>query len=115
MKTLGNKLKALRLSKGWSQEDIAYELDLSLGAYSNIERDITDISLSRLKQIAKLFKLTVPELLTFGNKSASLEKEYEQCKKLLEQKNKEIKQKDAEIIRLQKKLLAAFEKGKKNK
>jgi len=48
MKTLGEKIRYLRDIKGWSQADIAYKLDISLPAYSKIERNITDINYSRL-------------------------------------------------------------------
>ena len=55
MNTLGKKIRLLRHQKGWSQEDVAKRLDISIPAFSKIETGITDVNLSRLNQIAKLF------------------------------------------------------------
>ena len=104
MKTLGEKLKAIRISKGWTQEDLAHDLDISLTSYSKIERNKTDINFSRLEQISKIFKMSVMEILAWGDKSQS---------KLDEKYIKQLKQKDKEISQLQKKLIAALEKIKK--
>ncbi|MDB5256804.1 MAG: helix-turn-helix protein [Chitinophagaceae bacterium] len=101
MKTLGDKLKALRTTKKWSQEDIAHELEISLPAYSKIERGITDISLGRLTQIAKLFNLTVIELLSYGEKTASSTVQ------------KQLETKDKEIMALQKRIIELLDKKKK--
>jgi len=50
--TIGKKLRALRLSKGLTQEELAFRLGISLPAYSKIERGITDVNISRLEQIS---------------------------------------------------------------
>jgi len=104
MKTLGEKLKALRLTKNWSQESIAHELNISLPAYSKIERGITDISLGRLTQIAKLFNISVIELLSYGETNS-----LKSHKALLEEKDKEIMALQKRIIEL----LDSKESGKK--
>jgi transcriptional regulator with XRE-family HTH domain len=62
-KAIGERIRLLRLSKGLSQENMAIELNISTGAYSNIERGITDISVSRLYQIAIFFEIDVNDLL----------------------------------------------------
>ena len=103
MKTLGKKLKAIRLSKGLSQEDMAYDLEISLSTYSKIERDVTDITISRLEGIAKIFKMGLIEILTYGSDNPSHSQD---CKKLLEEKDKE-------IISLQKELISAMKKNKR--
>jgi transcriptional regulator with XRE-family HTH domain len=104
MKTLGEKLKALRLQKGWSQEDIAYELNMSLPGYSKIERNITDINLSRLAQIAQLYKMSVIEVLCYGEKENTDLKNYQ--KLLLE--------KDKEIMKLQRKIIDLLERNNRS-
>jgi transcriptional regulator with XRE-family HTH domain len=45
MKTLGKKIRLLRHQKGWSQEEVAKRLDISIPAFSKIETGITDINL----------------------------------------------------------------------
>ena len=99
MKSVGEKIKALRLTKDWSQEEMAHQLSISLPAYSKIERDITDIQLSRLTQIAKLFKISVVELLSYGEQHT---KEYKAI----------IDAKDKEIMALQKKVIELLDKKK---
>ncbi|MBI2271624.1 MAG: helix-turn-helix transcriptional regulator [Bacteroidetes bacterium] len=62
-KVIGERIRIQRVSKSLSQENIADELDLSIGAYSNIERGKTEISVSRLYRIAKILKISPAQLL----------------------------------------------------
>jgi transcriptional regulator with XRE-family HTH domain len=64
--TIQEKIKTLRMSRGWTQENIAEMLCLSPNGYSNIERGITEMTLSRLTEIANLFGLDLVGLLSFG-------------------------------------------------
>ena len=104
MKTLGKKIRLLRHQKGWSQEDVAKRLDISIPAFSKIETGITDINLSRLEQIATLFEMGVVQLLTFN--------ESEQDQKFiteLENVHKRLNDRENEVIELQKKVIELFE------
>ena len=56
------RIKMFRNIKGWSQEYVANQLEISLNAYGCIERGDTDVNLSRLKQIAHLFEIDLSEL-----------------------------------------------------
>jgi len=104
MKTLGKKIRLLRHQKGWSQEDVAKKLDISIPAFSKIETGITDINLSRLEQIAILFEMSVVQLLTFN--------ESNQDQKLVNELdviNKKLMDRETEVIDLQKKVIELFE------
>jgi len=59
---LHEKIKILRHKKGWSQEQAAHQLGISVNGYGNIERGETDITLSRLKKIAEVFDVDLGEL-----------------------------------------------------
>jgi transcriptional regulator with XRE-family HTH domain len=110
MKALGKKIRLLRHQKGWSQEDVAKKLDISIPAFSKIETGITDINLSRLEQISTLFDMTVVQLLTFNDD--------EQDQKVineLEIVNKKLMDRDAEVIDLQKKVIELFEELRHSK
>ena len=110
MKSLGKKIRLLRHQKGWSQEDVAKRLDISIPAFSKIETGITDINLSRLEQISSLFEMTVVQLLTFN--------ETEQDQKFqneLETVNKKLMDRETEVIDLQKKVIELFEELRHNK
>ena len=62
-KELGDKIRIQRISKGFSQENMSSELGLSIGAYSNIERGKTDITVTRLYEIAALLQVGIYEFL----------------------------------------------------
>jgi transcriptional regulator with XRE-family HTH domain len=61
------KIRLLRRLKGWSQEEIAHRLEMSVSGYGGIERGETDIPLSRLQLIAKVFEVSLPELFNFNS------------------------------------------------
>jgi transcriptional regulator with XRE-family HTH domain len=110
MKSLGKKIRLLRHQKGWSQEDVAKRLDISIPAFSKIETGITDINLSRLEQVASLFDMSVVQLLTFSDS--------EQDQKFvneLETINKKLMDRETEVIDLQKKVIELFEEIRQNK
>ncbi|WP_019990838.1 helix-turn-helix domain-containing protein [Rudanella lutea] len=62
--TLSERIRLRRLQRGLSQENMADLLHLSTTAYGDIERGKTDLTLSRLSQIAAVFDLSPAALLT---------------------------------------------------
>ena len=104
MQTLGKKIRLLRHQKSWSQEDVSKQLGISIPAFSKIETGITDINLSRLEQIAKLFELTVVQLLnTHGAEDQDV---YNVEVNTLTHK---LREREVEIIDLQKKVIELYE------
>ncbi|MFI3221996.1 MAG: helix-turn-helix transcriptional regulator, partial [Methylococcaceae bacterium] len=63
------KIKFIRQLKGWSQEDMAEKLAMSINGYGSIERGETNVNLSRLEQIAQLFGMELSELVALNEKS----------------------------------------------
>jgi transcriptional regulator with XRE-family HTH domain len=110
MKTLGKKIRLLRHQRGWSQEDVAKRLDISIPAFSKIETGITDINLSRLEQISILFEMSVVQLLTFND--AEQEQKYNSE---LDSVSKKLSDREAEVIDLQKKVIELYEELRLNK
>lgn len=53
------RIRKLRESKDYSQENMAGELNISTSAYSKIERGITDPSVGRIQAIAKILEVEV--------------------------------------------------------
>ncbi len=100
MKTLGDKIRYFRNLKGWSQDDMADKLDISLPAYSKIERNITDVSYKRMNQIAGVFGITVIELLSLSTKPS----EQSDLQNTLREKEKEINKLQKKVIELLEKL-----------
>lgn len=110
MKTLGKKIRLLRHQKGWSQEDVAKQLDISIPAFSKIETGITDVNLSRLEQIASLFEFSVVQLLNYNDEEDTNEYLNE-----LEAANKKLSDKDLQLIDLQKKVIELYEELRSQK
>lgn len=104
MNALGKKIRLLRHEKGWSQEDVAKRLDISIPAFSKIETGITDVNLSRLNQISKLFGLSLVQLL-----STTDSEEDRQAMGQIEDLNKQLQTREAEVIELQKKVIELYE------
>ncbi len=110
MKTLGKKIRLLRHQKGWSQEDVAKRLQISIPAFSKIETGITDVNLSRLEQISKLFDMTVVQLLNF-NDTENQEKYNSEMDDL----TRKVQDRERELIDLQKKIIELYEELRKAK
>lgn len=63
------KIRYMRQSKNWSQEDMADKLGMSVAGYAKIEQGKTDANFSKLEQIASVFEMDIVELLSFGEKN----------------------------------------------
>jgi len=109
MKTLGKKIRLLRQQKGWTQQDVAKKLEVSIPAFSKMETGITDLNLSRLNQIAKLFNLTLVQLIS--NSETDDVKDYTKEIRLL---NEKLQQKGDEVIQLRKKIIELYEQLEKD-
>ena len=55
--SIGNKVRRYRESKGWSQEDLAFRLDVTQGTISNIESDKSIPNSILLNNIAKTLEV----------------------------------------------------------
>jgi len=72
-RTLGADLRALRKARGRTLTDLAEALGRSVGWLSQVERDISEPSITDLRQIAEA--LGVPMSLLFGHASAPVEEQ----------------------------------------
>lgn len=62
-KTISDRLRALRIQHNLKQWQVAGFLNISVPAYSKIENGNTDVSITRLKELAAIFKVTAAELI----------------------------------------------------
>ncbi len=60
-KQVTDKIRKLRVEKGISQDNVAFELGISHSSYSKIERGETDPNLSRLFELARIFGVGITE------------------------------------------------------
>jgi transcriptional regulator with XRE-family HTH domain len=89
--SIAEKIRLQRLQKGLSQENMADLLNLSTTAYGDIERGKTDLTLSRLTQIANALNVSPVALLTDEAVSAQV----------IDEKPNEIVNHELETLRLQ--------------
>jgi transcriptional regulator with XRE-family HTH domain len=63
MKNIGEKIRIQRLTKKYSQEYMAFMLDISQPAYSKIERNETELTIQRIFDIAEILEINPFTLL----------------------------------------------------
>ncbi|QIL42447.1 helix-turn-helix transcriptional regulator [Pedobacter sp. HDW13] len=102
IKSIGDNIKQCRHSLNLSQADAAKKLNISTPAFCKIETGQTDLNISRLQQISKVFKVPVAQLLGL---SAALDTAGE-----LAMLKKELMEKDEEINKLRKKVIDLYDK-----
>jgi transcriptional regulator with XRE-family HTH domain len=120
------KIRFMRQSKNWSQDEMAEKLEMSVNGYAKIEQGKTDAHISKLEQIAEIFEMNIVELLALGEKnvfflmgdnsignnsinmlqvtdvSKELAFEIQKLQLQLEHKNELLAQKDSQIAKLEK-------------
>ncbi len=97
---IGERIRKARMLSGLSQQNIADELELTVASYSNIERGVTDITVTRLYQLAKLLNVSIYFLLDDEVKNTLLNERENEYQKLLSTEQKfenRINQHDIEI------------------
>jgi len=102
-KSIGKSIRILRHQHGWSQEDIANRLGISIPAFSKIETGVTDVNLSRLEQIANIYEVSVVQLLTVDNEQAEVAPSH------LNLIQKKLSDRENEIATLQRKVIELYE------
>ena len=108
---VGHKIRKLRESKDYSQQNMADEIGISISAYSKIERGITDPSIGRLSEIAKILEVDITSFLqepSAGNKIQDKEKIYGSdyaTKEEVKEISSAIKQLKLDMAELKKKII----------
>lgn len=120
-----NKIRSIRKTQQWSQEEMAEKLGMTSSSYAKIERGTTKLNLDKLQKIAEIFNMDATELLSsdkglvllvnengdynanYYSSSDSVITELEKAKttiqyqqKLLDSKDELLAQKDNEILAL---------------
>lgn len=63
LKLVGSRIKAVRISRGMSQADLAVEASVSLPLISNIEREKTGMQLETFVKVAEALQVSADYLL----------------------------------------------------
>lgn len=64
---LGGRIKFLRESKGFTQEQMATEMNCTRQKYSRLEKGLTDISYASIIQISEILEITTEEITNVIN------------------------------------------------
>jgi transcriptional regulator with XRE-family HTH domain len=105
--SIGDRIRQLRVVRNLSQENIANELDISVAAYSNIERGVTEITVARLEQIAELFEVSILHFFSENTEAKELQPPFSPNSEI-----KVLQSQMAEMQKLHEKLLQEFTKLK---
>jgi len=65
---IGTKIKKLRELRDYTQDYMADQLGISQPTYARIERNDTDVTLSKLEQIAEILEIKLEDLINFSDK-----------------------------------------------
>ncbi|MEO6668941.1 MAG: helix-turn-helix transcriptional regulator [Ferruginibacter sp.] len=68
---IGGNIRKWRNLKGIKQKELAFSLELSEAAISNIENDLTDVTLSQLEDLSLGLDVPVEQLFTDPQQTAS--------------------------------------------
>ncbi|MDR1718014.1 MAG: helix-turn-helix domain-containing protein [Prevotella sp.] len=68
MKTIYDTLLKLRKKKGKTQAELAEYLSLDSSSYGKLERGETDITLTKLEQLAQYYNMSVVDLISYPDK-----------------------------------------------
>lgn len=77
---IGENIRQIRLKKGFSQENVAEMLHISNTAYGDIERNTTEVTVSRLIKIAQILEVNYNELIVEISKNDNNKAEVERLK-----------------------------------
>lgn len=67
---IGERLKKARIAKGYTQEQLAEKIDVSVAFLSRVERGNAKVNLNRLNQLCDLLDISEGDILTgVGNTS----------------------------------------------
>ena len=66
---VNEKIRFLRETKNWSQEEMANKLGMSTSGYSKIERGEARLTIPKLEQIVEVFDTDILELMSLGEKN----------------------------------------------
>ncbi|MGN7205340.1 helix-turn-helix domain-containing protein [Pedobacter sp. SAFR-022] len=103
MTKLHAKLRLLRVKHNMTQQQVAVKLNCSVPAYSKLETGATDVTGSRLIQLAAIYNCGIDKIFTFGE---PLDDSVE--RKIAELIN-ELRKSKEELANLQHKIIKLYE------
>lgn len=75
MKLVLEKIRSIRINKGYSQEYIAEKLNISQAKYSRLENGTTEFTISILGELIPLLEIHPKEIVIFSDEIKKIMKE----------------------------------------
>ena len=101
MNKLNAKLRLLRIKHNMTQQQVAQRLNCSVPAYSKLETGATDITGSRLIQLASIYNCGIDNIFTFGEPvDDSVERKIAELLNALREAKEELANMQQKIIKL---------------
>jgi transcriptional regulator with XRE-family HTH domain len=101
MNKLNAKLRLLRIKHNMTQQQVAQRLNCSVPAYSKLETGATDITGSRLIQLASIYNCGIDKIFTFGEPvDDSVERKIAELLNALREAKEELANMQQKIIKL---------------
>lgn len=70
MNTIGSRIRKLREEKGFKQEFMAYELEVSQSNYGRLEKDDSRLTVPKIQKISEILNVSISVL--FGEKATNI-------------------------------------------
>lgn len=70
MAEINENIKIIRLGNQWTQKEMANKLGISQNGYQKLESGESDITFTRLQQIADVFQMSVVEVIEYPNSNS---------------------------------------------
>lgn len=69
MKVKIDKIRELRIAKGWSEENLAHELDISQPQYGRLENGESEFDFKKLTKLMDIFRVNPLDIIDFEEKN----------------------------------------------
>lgn len=69
---ISQRIKALRVERGLSQEEVSIKLDMSRQRYSRLESNQVPITYKSIEQIAEIFSISIKDITKVSEEKKSL-------------------------------------------
>ena len=108
MNSIGKNIRTLRHQNRWSQKELAQKLNISIPAVSKIETGSTDMNISRLDQIARVFNVTSFDIMSKADENQRFDHSL-----IIDDLREKVMERESLIIDLQIKLISLYEEIRK--
>ena len=103
MSKLHAKLKQLRVKHNMTQQQVAMQLNCSVPAYSKLETGATDVTGTRLLQLALIYQCNIADIFMIG------EPQDDSAERRIEELLIELSKSKQELANLQNKIIKLYE------